>query len=818
MEKIRKMGIDIIGAIPWGTHLCQFYRTRQDLLDILVPYFRAGLENNEFCMWVTSEPLIEKEAEKAMRAAVANFDQYLKSGQIEIIPYHQWYLKDGSFNLPGVLRGWIDKLDAALAKGYQGMRVTGNTAWLEKRDWKNFTDYEEAISSVIGGYQMIAICSYSLDKCGASKVIDVVRNHQFALIRQAGQWVVMESTARKHAEEAHRQSESKYRLLFERSNDAIFLVDTVTGRYLDANTAAARLTGRSVSEIKTLTTHDITPVASADRLQKVVSTQDPLDFGEVTYYRPDGSQRTALLSSVPLGNEVAFGIARDITGRKKAEEDIRKFKTIADNAGYGVTVGTPEGEIIYANKALARMHGYTPKELIGKHFCLLYPDKQAIIVEKLRNRILIEGGHWVEEIWRKRKDGTIFPSLMTITVIMDDNGKPLYAASTAIDITEHKRAEEKLKGSEERYRALLNPYTWTGEAVILLENTEKGKAIHTFVSNEWPRITGYSEAELLGMSWFNLVHPRFRRVATERYQKRLAGETVPGLFELSILRKDGAEVLIEATGGNTSYQASHANVVYIRDITERKKMEEQLKQSQLLASLGEMTAGIAHEVGNPLGSVLLYSELMIASDIPAQARKDLNVIHSEAKRATKVMTDLLAYGRRVKPQMRRLDLHKILKRVLKMRRYRQKVQNITAFICLHADPLYVKGDSAQLMQVFMNLILNAEEAIKQADGGNIAITTKVDGEWAKVSIADNGAGIPQKNLSHVFYPFFTTKSVGQGTGLGLSMCYGIVAGHNGLIRAENNDMGGATFTVELPLAEFKKRAATKRLNMLVTPE
>ena len=149
--------------------------------------------------------------------------------------------------------------------------------------------------------------------------------------------------------------------------------------------------------------------------------------------------------------------------------------------------------------------------------------------------------------------------------------------------------------------------------------------------------------------------------------------------------------------------------------------------------------------------------------------------------------------------MRRLNLHKILTNVLEMRRYEERVQNINVSANLLDAPLYVKGDSSQLTQVFMNLILNAEEALRKSRDGNIIVTTQIDGEWIKVSNADNGTGIPQENLSQVFLPLFTTKKVGEGTGLGLSTCYGIITAHGGLIRAENNEMGGATFTVELPL-------------------
>jgi len=184
--KARQTGIDVVGAVPWGTHLCSFYETKQDLLDILVPYCKTGLENNECCVWVTSEPLVKKEAEEAMRKAVPNLEQYRGRGQIEIIPHTEWYLKDGAFNLQRVLNAWMYKLNQALANGYDGLRATGNMAWLEEEDWTSFTEYEEEINNIIGEYHMLAICTYSLAKCRASELIDVMQNHQDALIRQAG--------------------------------------------------------------------------------------------------------------------------------------------------------------------------------------------------------------------------------------------------------------------------------------------------------------------------------------------------------------------------------------------------------------------------------------------------------------------------------------------------------------------------------------------------------------------------------------------------------------------------------------------------------
>ena len=183
-SKVINSGIKIIGNTLWGTHFCLFYQTKEDLIDILVPYFKAGLENNEYCMWITSEPLNEKEAEKAIRVAMPNFDEYLLRNQIEIIPYTEWYIKNNEFDSDRVLNGWMDKCNSAHENGFNGLRLTGNTFWLEEKDWNDFRDYEEEINNVIGNSQMVAICTYSLEKCGPIELLDVIQNHQFALIRR----------------------------------------------------------------------------------------------------------------------------------------------------------------------------------------------------------------------------------------------------------------------------------------------------------------------------------------------------------------------------------------------------------------------------------------------------------------------------------------------------------------------------------------------------------------------------------------------------------------------------------------------------------
>ncbi len=245
---MRDTGIDIIGEVPWGTHFCQFYQGQADLIDILVPYFKAGLESNEFCMWITSEPLHAQEAQDALAKEIPNLEDYLRNGQIEILDYSQWYTPGGRFDSDRVLRGWVGKLEAALTRGFDGLRLTGNTFWLEKSDWQTFTDYEATVDGVIARYPMLAMCTYSLAKCGAVEIMDVLSNHAFALIKRAGKWQVIESAERKRTEEALRQQREWLRVTLSSIGDAVLATD-VAGRIVFVNPVAAAVTGWTEQEL-----------------------------------------------------------------------------------------------------------------------------------------------------------------------------------------------------------------------------------------------------------------------------------------------------------------------------------------------------------------------------------------------------------------------------------------------------------------------------------------------------------------------------------------------------------------------------------------
>lgn len=184
----RPSGLNVLGNVPWETHYCLFYETADDLLDTLVPYFQAGLAGNEFCMWAVSEPLAVEDARIALSRAIPAFDRHLAAGSMDIVAGRDWYLRDGEFNLKAVTGGWDEKLSIALAKGYEGMRVSGNTSWLETRHWKAFCEYERELDAALAGKPIIVLCTYPLGASAARDVLDVARAHQVTLARRRGTW------------------------------------------------------------------------------------------------------------------------------------------------------------------------------------------------------------------------------------------------------------------------------------------------------------------------------------------------------------------------------------------------------------------------------------------------------------------------------------------------------------------------------------------------------------------------------------------------------------------------------------------------------
>lgn len=250
--ELRKTGVDVVGDIPWGTHFCLFYDTKADLLETTVTYCKAGLQNEEFCLWVIAPPVTEEDAQQAMRKAVPDFDRYLLGNSIEIVAAREWYLQDGTFDLKRVIAGWNEKLARASAKGYAGVRVTGDTAWLERKHWKDFCEYEDSLNGAIANQRLAVLCTYPLAACGATEILDVVRTHQFAVTRRRGSWDVIETAGHKQAKaEIKRLNEELEQRVIERTGQLAAVNDELTNEVGERQRAEEALQ-QAFDEIKKL--------------------------------------------------------------------------------------------------------------------------------------------------------------------------------------------------------------------------------------------------------------------------------------------------------------------------------------------------------------------------------------------------------------------------------------------------------------------------------------------------------------------------------------------------------------------------------------
>lgn len=241
-------------------------------------------------------------------------------------------------------------------------------------------------------------------------------------------------------------------------------------------------------------------------------------------------------------------------------------------------------------------------------------------------------------------------------------------------------------------------------------------------------------------------------------------------------------------------------------LNEEKKMVQQLLIASKLASIGELAAGVAHEINNPLTAIMGFAQLLMEiEDLPQQVKQDLNKIYVQSERAAKIVQNLLTFSRSYSLEKKIIDINELILKTLDMRSYEYKVNNIEVLTELASGPIFISADENQLQQVILNILVNAEQAIiSRRRMGIIRINTEIIDKKVRISIADNGPGIPDEIRDRIFDPFFTTKAVGVGTGLGLSVCHGIITKHGGTITAESVEGFGATFIIEIPVASMEE--------------
>jgi len=411
----RKTGIDIVGNVPPAAHLCQFYRTKEDISDILVPYFKAGLESNELCLWVTAAPLEAAEAFEALKAALPDLDRYLSSGQLRIVPYTECYTEPGSRGP----RDLLHQLAATAGNGFTGIRLADQAALLAVENGATSDRNESGFGP--WKYPLLALCVYPLDACETTDVLNAIRSHKVALIKQNGRWEALgvNETGRPADRDDKSSANIKYQDLFNNTLEAMEVIDAASGRILLANPAAARMFGfDSPEDMIGVDPLDYIPPEDRDRTAGMIAEymfeKDLHKVVDVRVITKDG--RLLWVSAMGVRTEYQGKLAglvsmRDITVQKEAENAFRESQeqlmAIFDGVKDGIALLDLEGRVVLVNKRVLEVSGYSEHELLDKRF-----DKLPMIngqatpqLLKAKERILSREGEVSVEMEARVKSG-----------------------------------------------------------------------------------------------------------------------------------------------------------------------------------------------------------------------------------------------------------------------------------------------------------------------------------------------------------------------------------------------------------------------------
>jgi PAS domain S-box-containing protein len=646
---------------------------------------------------------------------------------------------------------------------------------------------------------------------------------------------VLERTAElAKAYETLQQQQAELRVLFNLLPAMIWFKDT-ENRILRVNQRVAETAGKSVEEIEGKQSLEIYPQEAArfyaDDLEVIHSGAPKLGFIE-TLRDQEGKEFWVQTDKVPYcdkdGKVIGIVVmAQDITERKRTEDSLRLLGSAVEQTKESIMItdaelNLPGPKILFVNPAFTKMTGYNEEEAIGKTPRILQgPHTDRIVLNRLREN-LERGKVFEGEAINYRKDGTEFSLEWQIAPLRNASGKITHFVAIQRDITERKKAENALRESNEKFQQLVDNIT----DVFWIRSPDMREML--YLSPAFEQIWGRPVASLHAnpQQWADFIVPEDRERVRSAFAA-LTGDAHSLEIEYRIMRPDSEIRWVRVRGFQVRDNADKLISLTgtITDITERRQLEAQLFQSQKLETVGKLAGGIAHEFNSILTAIIGQTELLIG-DLPAGSPlvRNATEINKAANRAATLTRQLLAYGRKQLLQPENLDLNQLLAN-LEGVFHNLMGDEVNVQIVLAPGLQAVKADAGQLEQVIMNMLINARDAMP--NGGKLTMETanvKFDkesvgfypelkpGNYVMLAITDTGAGMSEAVKSRAFEPFFSTKGVGEGTGLGLSTSYGIVKQSGGHISIYSELGRGTTFKIYLPQVKSQTKVPISRLD------
>jgi len=633
--------------------------------------------------------------------------------------------------------------------------------------------------------------------------------------------VTLEITEREKAERALKESERKLRGVIDTSSDAIVWVDT-TGKITLVNKKGFEVTGFSEKDLVGKAFMDVEALTQESKEKILESFMKRLEGIDTPPYEVEIVTKNGETVPFELGASLIHegdrivgvqAIFRDLGERKKAEEALReseaKFRNLAEQSPNMIFINK-KGRVVYANKKCEEIMGYKRKVFCSPDFdffTLIAPKSVELVKTSFSKHM--SGGELVPyEYTLVTKEGKKIDAILTTKLIKYEGESAILG--TVTDITERKKMEKKLRQYSENLEELVQKRT--EELVesekrysVLVEEASDGVAIVqdgkvVFANKKAAEIIGYSIDELIGLPFEKVVDEKYLQLAIEGYMRRMRGEKLPETAELELIAKTGERVPIEAGSTLINYQGRPSNLVIIRDIRARKRMEEERLRLEKLAAIGEVATMVGHDLRNPLQSIEIATyylknelpHLDSSTSTPQKVAEMLKVLSDSVNYADKIVRDLRDFSATKKLKLEKTNINTIVKETLSQVKAPENVKVITKLGNLPK----MEADKDILERVFLNLALNGIQAMEK--GGTLKVSTKKT-KGFEVSFKDTGVGISKENMKKLFTPFFTTKA--KGMGMGLAICKRLVDSHGGSIKVESKEGKGTTFTVRLPVQQ-----------------